>query len=193
MFQLLLRHVQYSGWPLVGENNPPIGGQIVNENDILESHRCRGGRGERQRRRRVGREESVLVRGEGRTGMWLDGILGKVCNSLSHSLDLSWGQIPHGAERKPAGVCRATSTQECFSSNGKCSQLLVRLSLLLCFSIYLSISPSLCQKLAAMFSSTPRVLVINSIFSSTVGHFSFIFLFQYPCDIRTSQMFGHTF
>ncbi len=105
---------------------------------------------------------------EGKSGMWLDGILGKVCSSLSHSLDLSWGQIPHGAERKPAEVCRATSTQECFTSNGKCSQLLVRLSLSLYSSnsVYPSLSLSLCQKLAAKFSSPPRVLVITSIFSS---------------------------
>lgn len=44
--------------------------------------------------------EDVLPRGRARVaGMRLDGILGKVCSSPSHSLDLSWGQIPHGAER----------------------------------------------------------------------------------------------
>lgn len=53
--------------------------------------------------------------------------LGKFA-ARSPTLDHSWGQIPHGAERKPAGVCRATSTQEFFTSNGKCSQLLVKLS-----------------------------------------------------------------
>ena len=107
--------------------------------------------------------------------MWLVGILGKVCSSLSHSLDLSWGQIPHGAERKPAGVCRAVSTQECFTSNGKCSQLLVRLSLSLYFSISVYPSLSLCQSLAAMLSSAPCVLMTNGIFSSAVASCSFFF------------------
>lgn len=49
--------------------------------------------------------------------MWLDGILGKVCSLRSHSVDHRWGQIPHGAERKPAGVCTASSAAECFTSN----------------------------------------------------------------------------
>lgn len=92
----------------------------------------------RECRRRAGEEEGCSET-EDKSGMWLDGILGKVCSSFSHSLDLSWGQIPHGAERKPAGVCRATSTQECFTSNGKCSQLLLKLSLSLFLHFYLSI------------------------------------------------------
>ena len=88
--------------------------------------------GDKGCKRRVGIGDSRVddsAEREGKSGMWLDGILGKVCSLLSHSLDHSWGQIPHGAERKPAGVCNATSTQECFTSNGKCSQLLVKLSL----------------------------------------------------------------
>lgn len=101
-----------------------------------------GNAGDTEYRWRVGRgERSHSAEREGKSGMWLDGILGKVCSSPSHSQDLSWGQIPHGAERKPAGVCRATSTRECFTSNGKCSQPLARLSLSLYFSI--SVSPSL--------------------------------------------------
>lgn len=111
---------------------------ILNQSDVKPQRMVR----RQQRQRRGGR--AIQLRGRA-SGMWLDGILGKVCSSLSHSLDLSWGQIPHGAERKPAEVCRAVSTQECFTSNGKCSQLLVRLSLSLYFSIsiYLSISLTL--------------------------------------------------
>lgn len=45
---------------------------------------------------------AFLERGEDKSGMWLGGIGEKVCTSPSHSLDLSWGRIPHGAERKPA-------------------------------------------------------------------------------------------
>ena len=130
----------------------------------------------RQQRKEGAQEESGKIEKQGRSaeregksGMWLDGILGKVCSSLSHSLDLSWGQIPHGAERKPAGVCRATSTQECFTSNGKCSQLLVRLSLSLYFSI--SIYPSL--SLSVTVSETCCYVQLNSSCACDNQYFQF--------------------
>lgn len=93
-------------------------------------------------KRRVGREDRRMIfLRAGVTCGWMV-FLGKFA-ARSLTLDHSWGQIPHGAERKPAGVCAATSTQECFTSNGKCSQLLVKLSP----RVYLSIR---------IFSSPPR-------------------------------------
>lgn len=41
---------------------------------------------------------------------------------LLQYLELSWGQIPHGNERKPA-ESRKGLLEECFTSNGKCLQL----------------------------------------------------------------------
>lgn len=60
----------------------------------------------------------------GESGWWWGSILGKVYSSLSHFQNLTWGQIPQAAERKPC--CKRAGPQvdrNVSLQMEKCSQL----------------------------------------------------------------------
>lgn len=80
------------------------------------------------------------------------GILGKVCSPTLQDLDLSWGQIPHGNERKPSDAGRPTDRNVSLQMENVCSCFF--------FLLWLHFSfPSLPLFFPSSFSLSLRVCV----------------------------------
>lgn len=101
------------------------------------------------------------------SGMWWDIILGKVCNSLSHFQNLTWGQIPQAAETKPCCSVQGHEWTGMFHFKWKMFTA--------CWLSYLSkpffscISLTVCLMSAVIFSSCFPVPAMNCIFIYTLA------------------------